>query len=187
MRAVSQLKEVLLLPPRHHRNGMPRLMLADEVASPENYAWCDDKETTNKIIRSMETLRYDWTIDKKIDEDRDKGDYGPFAYDWTPDIPLDGSITRAWYLCLVRESGLDPPGAAGLITVPNDRDQTCWSRIGVLSHGGFFKIPWEGRGLRVTVQRAVDNEIDWEETMKARARNPFLLDPMKASTSITLI
>lgn len=187
IRAVAQLKEVILLPPSHHKNGKPRLMLADDGTLPDDYTWDDDKETKAEIIRSMKTLRYDWTIDKKIDEDRDTSSYGPFSYDWTPDIPLDGSITRAWYLCLARIPGFDPAGAAGLIIVPTNTDRSSWNRIGVLTHHGFFKLPPVATALRVTLQRAVDNEIDWEETAKARAANPFLFDPKKPSTEIVLV
>jgi hypothetical protein len=181
----TQMREVVLLPPAYSKTGTPSLMLADDVPFPEGYAWSDGEAPLDVIARIINPIHLDWTVDRNTDEDEDVSNLKHFSYSWIPDIPLDGSITRAWYMCLARQDGYEPPGAVGLIVVPTDVNHTKWNRIGILWHSGFFKFSGNTT-RRCTVQNTATNEIDWEETAKHRAPNPFLSDPVKEWVDIVL-
>jgi hypothetical protein len=186
LRITTQLREVVLLPPAYSKTGTPRLMLAEDVPFPEVYAWSDDEVPMDVIVRILDSVRLDWTVDRKTDQDLDTSRLGSFSYAWILDIPLDGSITRAWYMCLARQEGYDPLGAVGLIVVPTDADHTSWKRIGFLWHSGFY-ASYKNPALRGTVQNTANNEIDWEETAKHRAPNPFLLNSEKDCVEVVLV
>jgi len=185
LRIFTQMQEVVLLPPAYSKTGTPYLMLTDDVPFPAEHAWGDGEVPLDVIARIINPVRLDWTFDKKTDKDEDVSRLNHFSYSWTPDIPLDGSITRAWYMCLARQDRYDPPGAVGLIVVPTDVNHTAWKRIGFLWHSGFY-ASFKDTGLRCTVQNTATNEIDWEETAKHRAPNPFLSDPAKEWVDIVL-
>jgi len=161
-------------------------MLAAECPFQVEKSWDSDEVPLGILARIQNTVKHDFTIDKKTDEDIDTSKFGPFTYEWTPDIPLDGTVTRAYFMCLAKQDFYDPPGAAGLVVVPVDEERTAWKRIGFLWHIGFFKS-WKETGLRVTVQNTANNEIDWEETAKHRAPNPFLLNEEKECIDIVLV
>jgi hypothetical protein len=181
----TQMREVVLLPPAYSKIGTPSLMLTDDVPFPAEYAWGDGEVPLDVIARITNPIRLDWTLDRKTDEDKDVSPLSHFSYSWTPDIPLDGSITRAWYMCLARQDGYDPPGAVGFIVVPTDTNHTAWKRIGFLWHSGFYES-FKATALRCTVQNTATNEIDWEETAKHRAPNPFLSNPTEEWVDIFL-
>src|SRR5205814_1636783 len=102
-------------------------------------AWEEVSVPLDVSSRLIEPVRFNWAVDKKPDQDRITSQYGPFAYDWTPVIPLDSSIMRAWYMCLARQDGYEPPGTRGLVIVPVDKARSVWRRIGVLWHSGFYE------------------------------------------------
>jgi hypothetical protein len=186
IRLKTQIREVVLLPPIYSKTGAPTLMLAEDVPEPEQMVWSVPEVPNAVIIRLLNPIRHDWTIDKKHDEDMDTSELHGFVYDWVPDIPLDGSITRAWFMCLTQLSDTNPLGAAGLIIVPTDQARTTWKRIGFLHHGG-FPDSWIETGLRVTVQNTETDEVDWVETAKHRAPNPFLADSERDWVEVVLV
>jgi hypothetical protein len=172
----TQMREVALLPPAYSKTGEPYLMLAEDAPPLDSHAWGDEEISKDMISRLGDPVRLDWTIDRKTDEDRDLSHFGPFSYSWIRDLPLDGSVTRAWYMCIARQHTFDPPAAVGLIVVPNDASRSHWKRIGFLSHFGFNRT-FTDSNMRVIVTNGMNNEIEWEETAKTRAPNPFLANP----------
>ena len=186
LRLTTQLTEVVLLPPAYSKRAIPSLVIADQLPFARDPEWSDPEIPNDILIRMLKHKRLDWTMDMKNDEDMDLSRYRSHAYEWLPDIPLDGSITRACYMCVARYDGMEPGGSVGLIVVPTDGTKTMWKRIGFLTHSGFYESSIKA-GLRVTVQNTETNEIDWEETAKHRAPNPFLLDISKECVEVILV
>ncbi|KIW05848.1 uncharacterized protein PV09_03051 [Verruconis gallopava] len=181
----SQLREVILLPPAYSKTGQPTLMLAHDMPFPEPPTWVDPEVPNAVIIRLQKPVRLDHNIDRKTDQDIDTSHLRGFAYDWIPDIPLDGSITRAYFIPVAKRGVTDPAGSIGLVAIPVDEERKEWKRIGFLFHGG-FPDSWKTPTLRVTVQNTETGEVDWEETAKMRAPNPFLLNPEEDYVDIVL-
>ncbi|CAG5152967.1 uncharacterized protein ALTATR162_LOCUS2983 [Alternaria atra] len=188
LRVTTQLREVVLLPPVYSKSGRPSLMLAEDVPFDHESAWSDSDVPLQVTARLQEDTTFSWHLDRDIDKDKDTSRLGHFAYYWIPDISLlDGKITRAWHMCLVRQEGYYPAGSMGLIVIPVDEEKKTWKRIGFCLHTGFAESWKEGMELRFTVQNDTTKEIDWEETAKLRAPNPFLLDKEKPCVEIILV
>jgi hypothetical protein len=186
IRLCTQLRQVVLLPPAYSKTGCPTLMLAHDMPTPDPPTWADPDVPNAVIIRLQNPVRLDISIDRKTDEDEDTSHLHGFAYDWTPDIPLDGSIKRAYFAPVAERQGMDPVGVLGLVITPVDEDRTEWMRIGFLYHGGFPES-WKSTTLRATVRNTETDEVDWEETAKTRATNPFSLKPEEDWVDIFLV
>jgi hypothetical protein len=138
---------------------MPRLIVVEHETSLEHCKWEDQPSESQEPSKVEEALRFDWTFDRNIEDTIAPLDDGHFSYIWTPDIPLDGSITKAWYMCLVRYgTDEESPGAVGLTIIPSPTDESKWARIGLLGWHGFPSSE-RGNGTRMTVQNQY-NEVD---------------------------
>lgn len=166
---VTQLKRVFLLPPNLQKSRMPRLLVApDSAAELIDWPTWDSTEGNEDIARSSSA---------------EVSFAGPFSYNWTPDIPLGGTITQAWFACLAKDRYLGA-GTAGLIVVPADSARTQWTKVGYVKYDVIDPL-FHPEIYHTMVDQ--NNEILDEETAKLIAPNPFLVDPKETYVTIVAI
>jgi hypothetical protein len=188
LKVSTQLKEVILLPQNLKMSSSPQLMLSGPGNDPA--IALETSETDNEECEPTRAVPYLHFIRKASErpeflpppmEEELPNDH-QFSYDWIPDIALDGSINRAWYMCLARYDYMGP-GAIGFIIVPTDSTRTRWNRIGYLN---FYtnQITSDGVAIQATDQYG---RMSAEETAKVAQPNPFLVNPEEEFMEICIV